>query len=122
MKDRNSWSRKVRNAKPKSVSDVLSSTFRAFGIEEKIKDYALVADWEGTVGPLLAAVAVPEKITRNGILVVRVADATWAQEITLLKTQILSSLQSRPEGPMIQDIRFVVSGPREMEQRKHANR
>lgn len=101
--------------RPEAASALLESTFKAFHLQQKIKEYSVVERWEELVGPELTQVAVPEKITRGRILVIRVADSIWAQELTLQKPSLLRRLRERPSGPAIEDIRFVVSGPRDLQ-------
>lgn len=64
-------------------------------------------DWEAAVGSRIAARARPVRLDR-GVLVVRTATATWAQELALLADAILSQLRGR--GVMVSALRFRV-GP-----------
>lgn len=61
--------------------------------------------WEAAVGTRIAARARPMKLDR-GVLVVRAASATWAQELTLLADAILSQLRAR--GVAVDSLRFFV--------------
>jgi hypothetical protein len=62
-------------------------------------------DWEAAVGSRIAARARPVRIDR-GVLVVRTATATWAQELSLLSDAILSGLRAR--GIAVDALRFRV--------------
>jgi Dna[CI] antecedent, DciA len=62
-------------------------------------------DWEAAVGSRIAARARPVRIDR-GVLVVRTATSTWAQELSLLSEAILSQLRGR--GVVVQALRFQV--------------
>lgn len=64
-------------------------------------------DWESAVGTRIAARARPVKLDR-GVLLVRAASATWAQELTLLAGVIIDQLRAR--GVMVESLRFFV-GP-----------
>lgn len=64
-------------------------------------------DWEAAVGSRIAARARPVKLER-GILYVRTASATWAQELSLLANPILEQLRAR--GLEVEALRFRV-GP-----------
>ncbi len=62
-------------------------------------------DWEAAVGSRIASRARPLRIDR-GVLVVRAATATWAQELSLLSEAILSQLRGR--GVVVDALRFQV--------------
>jgi hypothetical protein len=64
-------------------------------------------DWEAAVGSRIAARARPVRLDR-GVLVVRTATATWAQELALLADAILAQLRGR--GVAVESLRFRV-GP-----------
>lgn len=62
-------------------------------------------DWEAAVGTRIAARAMPAKLDR-GVLHVRVASSTWAQELSLLGEPILAQLRAR--GVHVDALRFRV--------------
>ncbi len=64
-------------------------------------------DWEAAVGSRIAARARPVRLDR-GVLVIRTATATWAQELALLADAILAQLRGR--GVAVESLRFRV-GP-----------
>ncbi|UQA61661.1 DUF721 domain-containing protein [Polyangium aurulentum] len=70
-------------------------------------------DWEAAVGSRIAARARPVKLER-GILYVRTASSTWAQELSLLSNPILEQLRAR--GVEVEALRFRV-GPVEAPER-----
>ncbi len=62
-------------------------------------------DWEAAVGTRIAARAMPAKLDR-GVLHVRVASSTWAQELSLLGEPIVAQLRAR--GIQVDTLRFRV--------------
>lgn len=62
-------------------------------------------DWEMAVGTRIASRALPVKLER-GVLHVRVASATWAQELSMLGDPILAKLRER--GVFVDMLRFRV--------------
>ncbi|WP_437675987.1 DUF721 domain-containing protein [Sorangium sp. So ce131] len=62
-------------------------------------------DWEAAVGSRIAARARPLKLER-GVLHVRAASSTWAQELSMLGDVITAQLRSR--GLPVQSLRFRV--------------
>ncbi len=64
-------------------------------------------DWEAAVGTRIAARARPVRLDR-GVLIVKTATSTWAQELTMLAEEILPKLRER--GLAVDALRFRV-GP-----------
>jgi nitroreductase len=73
-------------------------------------------DWEAAVGSRIAARAQPVLLER-GVLLVRAATSTWAQELTLLADAIVEQLRGR--GLSVRLLRFRV-GPVEAPERQAA--
>lgn len=104
-----------RTSAPKDASSILSSALKHLHIEKKIEKYAAFPHWPEIVGPDIAAVAVPQRIIQDKILVVLVKDAVWAQELSLQKTEILEKLRGFDAGALIEDIRYTTGSPRDFE-------
>src|SRR5439155_533119 len=62
-------------------------------------------DWEAAVGTRIAARARPLRIER-GVLLIRTATSTWAQELALLADTIVAQLAAR--GIAVKGLRFRV--------------
>jgi hypothetical protein len=62
-------------------------------------------DWEAAVGTRIAARARPLKLER-GVLLVRAASSTWAQELALLSEAIITQLRAR--NIAVESLRFRV--------------
>lgn len=62
-------------------------------------------DWEAAVGSRIAARAKPVRLVK-GVLHVRAATATWAQELALLSETLLEQLRAR--GTAVESLRFHV--------------
>ena len=62
-------------------------------------------DWEAAVGTRIAARAQPIRLER-GVLLVRTATATWAQELSLLADAIIAQLRGR--STPVDSLRFRV--------------
>ena len=107
-----------RSRKPKEIADLLESTLRAYRIDKKVEEYSGFPFWADAVGAEIARVAVPEKILRRKILVVRVLDAVWAQDLALRKPEILEKIASIMPGMLIEDIKFVTGNPMTVGERK----
>ncbi len=97
---------------PRAIADVLQSVAAYHRFESKLKSHALFSSWEEIVGPEIAKAAIPEKITRRSILVLRVIDPVWAQELALQKEAILNKIAERGIGAPINDLQFVAGNPK----------
>ncbi len=105
---------------PSAVADLLESTFKSYHLQKKMRQYSFFTDWPKIVGEDVARICQPEKIVFGRILVVRVLDASWAQELSLQKAAYLARLRALPTGPAIEDIRFVVSGQPSLTRNKNS--
>lgn len=66
--------------------------------------------WPELVGPAIAQHTKP-RYFRQGILIVEVTSAAWANELTLLKPGIMQALEKRLGRRLIRDIRWQVAPP-----------
>lgn len=103
-------SRKARA--PKSVGDILAGALQSHALKLKAKEYAAFPHWEEIVGEEIASVAIPEKIVAGRVLKVRVIDAVWAQELSLMKTELLDRIHRFGKGALVDDIRFTIGNPK----------
>lgn len=101
-------------ARPVDASTAIESALRAFHLKGQFEQYSQFPFWQEIVGSELASVAIPERITRGRVLVVRVVDAVWSQELALRKGELLDKLQQLSTGALIEDIRFVTGDPRKI--------
>lgn len=96
---------------PKAVRDLLDQTLKAFRLTAKAAEYEAFQFWPDVVGPEIAKISMPEKLLRKRVLVVRVIDPVWVQELSLQKAEILDRMNALGVGAVIEDIRFVAGGP-----------
>jgi predicted nucleic acid-binding Zn ribbon protein len=64
--------------------------------------------WEQVVGPLVAQKSWPEKVA-DGVLIVGVASHAWADQLHLLKPQILSRYRQLLGRSALKDVEFHVT-------------
>ncbi len=98
-----------------TVSSILSSTLKAYRISEKVEQYEFFEYWEEIVGAKLSQLTFPQKITRGGVLIVRVQSTALVQELSLQKENFLEQLKLLASTSYISDIRFIVSDPKSLE-------
>lgn len=106
-----------KKASPENVANILGFTLGSFALKKKAKEYSAFPFWPEIVGEEVAAVAIPEKILRGKVLVVRVLDAVWAQELSLRKNEILDGLHKFGKGAVIEDIKFSIGSPKSIKKK-----
>lgn len=94
------------------AADILAAALEKRHLTKKVQEYSFFPQWQEIVGPEIARVAVPEKISRGRVLVLRVIDSVWAQELSLQKQEILDKLFAANTGAVIEDINFVSGNPK----------
>lgn len=91
-----------------TISSILNSALKHIGVSEDINRYRFTQHWVEIVGDSIAKKSRPETL-RNGILKVRVADSSWAQELTFHKQAILKRIKRFvPENDAPSDVQFYV--------------
>ena len=104
-------SRRSRGGEPAHIGPLLAATREEAARATRLGPVDLDL-WRGVVGPRIADRTRPGQLRRD-VLTVTVASAVWAQELSLLKSEILERLQA--SGLKLAGIRFVVgklTGPR----------
>jgi predicted nucleic acid-binding Zn ribbon protein len=103
----------MRQGSDKSFSlafDIIRQTLANQDLDAGLRPHMAKARWEEVVGPLLASVTEVEKVIGGSELVVRAKNSVWANELTLLKGDILQRLNRALGEPTITDIRFKANG------------
>ncbi len=70
---------------------------------------AAAAAWADVVGSAAAAHSVPVRRTRAGVLTVACSSASWAQELTMRRDDLLARLLARAPDTGVTALRFAVS-------------
>lgn len=63
------------------------------GLTDELRAHRVIVEWEAIVGPRIAAIAWPEGLNR-GVLWVRVKNAPWLHELTLMRPELLRRLRA----------------------------
>jgi len=72
----------------------------------KLREYDAVTRWPEIVGEQIARVTEPVRIDR-GVLIVRVKNGPWRNELVMRKREILDKTNESLKDARIHDIRFV---------------
>jgi len=97
-----------KSPRPERVSDVLRSYLEGTGMEERLAEAGTVPEWPERVGPAIAAVTTPLRVSR-GTLIVAVRSSAWLMELQMMERRIRDALNQGKERGRIQRIRFVMA-------------
>ncbi len=100
-------------SRPKSLAPArgaVESLLRSSELAQALRPHLAKARWAEIVGPQVSAVTQVEAIRGEGILVVRVKNSVWANELALLKDDMLRRLNASLGGKVLSDIHFKASG------------
>jgi predicted nucleic acid-binding Zn ribbon protein len=95
------------NGIPQLVGDVLAGFLNRAGLEAKVEAASVLSEWAERVGPQIAAVTEPLRVS-EGTLFVAVATSPWMMELTLMKADILRRLNAGKKEGKIEQIVFVM--------------
>lgn len=97
-----------RNAgQPQLVGDVLSRFLNRSGLEAKVEAASALTEWAERVGPQIAAVTQPLRVS-DDTLFVAVSTSAWMMELTLMKGEIVRRLNAGKKAGKIQHVVFVM--------------
>lgn len=87
------------------IGDLLVPVLKRLHLDQAVKEHLAVMVWAEVVGATNARHSWAQRV-RQGVLTVGTSSAAWAQELTLLKPDILARLNRRLGEEVIRDIRF----------------
>jgi predicted nucleic acid-binding Zn ribbon protein len=93
-------------AKPERVDGVIADYLRATGLAKRVAQAGIIPEWPGLVGPQVAAVTEPLRVTADGTLFVAVATNPWMAELSLLEPQLLAAINVVAGRPPVKRIRW----------------
>ena len=91
------------------ASGAVDGFFRDQELAQALRPHLAKAHWAGVVGPQVAGVTQVEAV-KGGVLFVRVKNSVWANELTLLKEDMIRRLNAKLGGRILTDIHFKASG------------
>jgi predicted nucleic acid-binding Zn ribbon protein len=98
-----------KKSAPTPLAEALTSYLKRAGITKRVQQAGIIEEWAELVGPQISMVTVPESITPDGVLRVRVATAAWANELSLMSPRILARLNAGRSG-RVKEIRWMPGG------------
>ncbi len=92
------------------ASGAVESMLSSEDLTQALRPHMAKIKWAEVVGPQVAGVTQPTAVRGGGILVVRVKNSVWANELILLKDDMLRRLNIALGGRVLTDIHFQASG------------
>lgn len=93
------------------MGDVLARFLERTGMAPRVEAAAIIPEWADRVGPAIAAVTEPLRVS-DGTLVVAVSTSAWLMELNLMKAELMRHLNAG-KGPKaagrIEQIVFVMA-------------
>ncbi len=96
------------NEKPTRLGDALRKFLAESQVGERMEEAAIVPEWAERVGPRIAAVTTPLRVSR-GTLFVAVRSSAWMMELRLMEKEIVRRLNEGRERGRIEKVRFVMA-------------
>lgn len=103
-----SRSRRSDGGSPQPLGDVLSRFLSRNGLAAKVEAASVVPEWEGLVGPQIAAVTTPLRVS-EGTLFVAVTTSAWMMELNLMKADLMRYVNAGKGAGRIKQIVFVMA-------------
>jgi predicted nucleic acid-binding Zn ribbon protein len=103
--------RDPRAGKPQAVGDVLARFLDRSGLAPRVEAAAVIPEWAERVGPAIAAVTEPLRVS-DGTLVVAVSTSAWLMELNMMKAELMRHLNAGKAAKApgrIEQIIFVMS-------------
>jgi len=91
------------------VGELLDGFLERKGLAAKLEAASVVPEWESLVGPQIAAVTAPRRVS-DGVLFVAVATSAWMMELNLLKADLMRRVNAGKRDGRIRQIVFVMDG------------
>ena len=96
-------------SRPTTVREALNSYLAKSGLAQRLAQAQVIPDWPRLVGPQIARVTVPESVSPDGTLFVRVATSPWMNELQLMAPQIMAAINAGRGPGRIKTVRWLLS-------------
>jgi predicted nucleic acid-binding Zn ribbon protein len=94
-----------RNSNEAPLGEIIEKLMRAYGLENKLKEYDLIAAWPELMGPAVANRTTEIRI-QNRVLILKLDSSVMRDELQHGKQIILHRLNEKAGCQMIDDIWF----------------
>lgn len=91
------------------MGDLLPKFLDKKGLTAKVEAASVVPEWEELVGPGIAGVAKPLRVS-EGTLIVAVKSSAWIMELNMMKADLMRRLNAGKRQGRIEQLVFVMAG------------
>jgi predicted nucleic acid-binding Zn ribbon protein len=98
-----------RPAGPQLIGELIPRLLERRGLSAKVEAASVIPEWEDLVGPGIAAVANPLRVS-EGTLIVAVSTSPWMMELNMMKGELMRRLNAGKRAGRIEQIVFVMAG------------
>lgn len=100
--------KKIRYSQFESINDVIGQIDFKYDAPLEAKKQQLFDEWMDVVGKKLSAVSKPIEVTKNNVLIISCANSFIANELFLVKNNLLELLQEKVQDLNIEinDLKF----------------
>ena len=97
--------KRQRLKNPLQLSTLLDSVFAGKPLQKRLREAHIWEVWQEAVGEKIASRARPLSF-RDGILTVAVSGSAWLQQLSMMKPEIMQSLNEAAAEEIVKDIFF----------------
>jgi len=91
------------------VGELIPRYLERKGLAAKVEAASVLPEWESLVGPGIAAVTTPIRVS-DGTLFVAVTTSAWMMELNMMKAELLRRLNAGKRKGRIEQIVFLMAG------------
>jgi predicted nucleic acid-binding Zn ribbon protein len=92
-----------RKRKMSPLGDILEQMAKFYNLDDQIRENQVIAKWPEIVGEMMASVTEPIRV-KDGILYLKVKNASWRNELIFQKINILRNIEKFTDKRIITEI------------------
>jgi predicted nucleic acid-binding Zn ribbon protein len=96
---------KKKASRPVKMAPVIDNLIADLGLKKRYSGWQIVSMWPEMVGSKIAEAAKAQRF-EDGVLFVKVKDASWRQELSMQTDELLETIHKSPYGKFVKQIRL----------------
>lgn len=96
-------------SRPQLIGELIPEYLHRKGLAAKVEAASVVPEWEELVGPRIAEVATPVRVS-DGTLFIAVTTSAWMMELSLLRGDLMRRLNAGKREGRIEQLVFLMAG------------
>lgn len=92
-----------------NIKATLEEALEELGLRQSIENHKPIVCWKEVVGDKVASHTQPIRI-KKGVLFVNASSPVWAQELSLIKKELIRKINKYLKNDLVKDIRFSSRG------------